>query len=180
MRWMMESIEGEYRRYKSLGDGAMEQLSEVQLSERRDVGGNSIATLVWHLSGNLTSRFTDFPAADGEKPWRDRDEEFLPRVAGRTELREKWEQGWRVLFHALAGIQDEQLRDTVTIRGVPLSMVEALHRSLAHASYHVGQMVFLAKELRGPDWRTLSIPPGGSSAYNRNPVGEKPPKRSPS
>ena len=175
MRWMMESIEGEYRRYRKLGEGAMEQLSDAQLSEQEG-DGNSIATLVWHLSGNLTSRFTDFPASDGEKPWRDRDGEFLPRAAGRAELREKWDQGWNVLFQSLAGIQDEQLRDTVTIRGVPLSMLEALHRSLTHASYHVGQMVFLAKALRGPEWRSLSIPPGGSAAYNRNPAGEKPPK----
>ena len=175
MRQFVGSIEGEYRRYKAYGEGAIGQLADEQLSRTSGAGGNSIARLVWHVSGNLESRFTDFLQSDGEKPWRDREAEFADRTVSRAELREKWEKGWAVLFQALAELTDEQLNATVKIRGVPLAVHEALHRSLAHASYHVGQIVFLAKALRGAEWRHLSIPPGGSAAYNQNPFAEKPP-----
>lgn len=177
MRQIVESIESEYRRYKVLAEAAMGQVAEEQLSQRGGASGNSITTLVWHISGNLESRFTGFLQTDGEKPWRDRDGEFLGRTVSRAELRDKWEKGWGVLFGSLAGLDDRHLQEDVKIRGVPLSVTEALHRSLAHASYHVGQIVFLAKELLGSEWRYLSIPPGGSAAYNENPVGEKPPGR---
>ena len=175
MRQIVGSIEGEYRRYKATAEGAIEQLNDGQLCLTTSSGGNSVAVLAWHISGNLASRFTDFLDSDGEKPWRDRETEFLNRTVSRAELREKWEAGWSVLFASLAGLDDERLHATVTIRGVPLSVHDALHRSLAHASYHVGQIVFLAKQLRDGQWRYLSIPPGGSAAYNANPVGEKPP-----
>ena len=175
MRQIVGSIEAEYRRYKLIAEGAIEQLADGQLSQVSSSEGNSIATLVWHISGNLESRFTDFLQSDGEKPWRDRDAEFIPRAVSRAELREKWDKGWTVLIGSLAGLDDRQLHEMVKIRGVALSVLEALHRSLAHASYHVGQIVFLAKELRGGAWRYLTIPPGGSAAYNENPVAEKPP-----
>ncbi len=152
----------------------MEQLSEEQLSQGSAVG-NSIATIVWHISGNLESRFTDFLGSDGEKPWRDRDREFLKRTVSRAELREKWDRGWSVLMGTLADLDDGVLQREVTIRGVPLSVLEALQRSLTHVSYHVGQIVFLAKELRGGRWNYLTIPPGGTAAYNKNPTNEKPP-----
>jgi uncharacterized damage-inducible protein DinB len=175
MRQILESIEAEYRRYRMLAEGAIEQLAEEQLSQRVDAAGNSIAALVWHISGNLESRFTDFLQSDGEKPWRDRDSEFQQRIASRAELREKWEKGWNALVRTLEDLDDGRLQQTVTIRGVSLSVLEALHRSLTHVSYHVGQIVFIAKLLRGDQWRYLSIPPGGTAAYNKNPVSEKPP-----
>ena len=172
---IVASVMGEYRRYKMLGEAAIEQLTDEQLSLVSSAGENSVATLVWHISGNLVSRFTDFLQSDGEKPGRDRDGEFHTRPVDRAELREKWEAGWSVLFRSLADLSDEQLPVQVKIRGVPLSVHEALHRSLAHTSYHVGQIVLLAKVLRGGEWRYLSIPPGGSAAYNERPVAEKPP-----
>jgi len=175
MRPILESIEAEYRRYKQLAEGAFEQLSEEQLSRTACASGNSAATIAWHVSGNLESRFTEFLRSDGEKPGRDRDSEFLPRSVSRAELLEKWERGWSVLVTSLAGLDDSQLQSVVTIRGVPFTVIEALHRSLTHVSYHVGQIVFLAKELRGGQWRYLTIPPGGTVAYNKNPVSEKPP-----
>jgi uncharacterized protein DUF1572 len=175
MRDVVGSIEGEYRRYKAIGERAIEQLADGQLCLSSGPGGNSVATLVWHISGNLVSRFTDFLRSDGEKPWRDRDAEFLERTVTRAEIRERWEAAWKVLFGALADLDDRALGEIVKIRGVPLSVLEALHRSLGHASYHVGQIVFLAKELRSGEWRSLSIPRGGSAAYNANPVREKPP-----
>jgi len=161
MRALIASLEAEYHRYKTLGENAVIQLPEAQLADAAG-SSNSIATIVWHLAGNLTSRFTDFLTSDGEKPWRDRDSEFLARQVKRAELQAKWEDGWRVLFAALSALTDADLAKPVTIRGQPHTVAEALHRSLAHTSYHVGQIVFVAKALRGADWRYLTIPPGQS------------------
>ena len=119
-------------------------------------------------------RFTDFLTSDGEKPWRHREEEFAARTVTRAGLMEKWRQGWGVLFEALAGLTDDHLQQRVTIRGQSLAVHEALHRSLAHASYHVGQIVYLAKSQRGAEWRSLSIPLWGSTAYNQNPTLDQP------
>lgn len=175
MRKIVDSFEVEYRRYKLLAEGAIEQLSEEELCHPSSSTGNSVATMVWHVAGNLESRFTDFLTSDGEKLWRHRDREFDRRTASREELQEKWERGWAVLFSSLAELEDGKLDEVVTIRGVEHTVLEALQRSLSHASYHVGQIVFLAKETRGDQWRYLSIPPGGTAAYNENPTREKPP-----
>jgi hypothetical protein len=130
--------------------------------------------IVWHVSGNLRSRFTDFLTTDGEKQWRKRDEEFEARSVSRTELLQKWNEGWDVLLGTLAILKDEDLARTVTIRGQALAVHEALHRSLGHTSYHVGQIVYLAHAFVGTEWTYLSIPPGGSGAYNADPKMEKP------
>jgi Protein of unknown function (DUF1572). len=171
---LIESIRGEYLRYKALAEAAMDQLDDAQLSLAGPNGGNSIAVICWHVAGNLRSRFTEFLTSDGEKPWRQREEEFAARTVTRAELQAKWSAGWEALLGALASMSDEQLQETVTIRGQPLRVHEALHRSLSHASYHVGQIVYLAKALRGADWRYLSIPPGKSDAYNQAPTKDKP------
>jgi hypothetical protein len=166
---IIESIRDEFARYKALAEGAIAQLDDAQLSAQGPPGANSIAVICWHVSGNLRSRFTDFLTADGEKPWRQRDEEFEARTVTRDELLRKWEDGWAVLMDALAGLGDGQLHSTVTIRQQPLSVHAALHRSLAHTAYHAGQIVYVAKALRGSGWKFLSIPPGQSDAYLRNP-----------
>jgi uncharacterized damage-inducible protein DinB len=171
-RTTISLIEAEYRRYKALADSAVDQLRPEEL-EARVPATNSVATIMWHISGNLTSRFTEFLTTDGEKPWRDRESEFEERAASGPELREKWEEGWSVLFGTLGALQDDDLTRTITIRGVELRVDEALFRSLAHTSYHVGQIVHIGKDLRGDAWRYLSIPPGGSAAYNANPTSEK-------
>jgi len=169
----IKSIEGEYRRYKSLADSALEQVPDDKLSEPGPLGGNSLATICWHVAGNLQSRFTDFLTSDGEKPWRQREEEFAQRTVSRAELNEKWNAGWDVLFSALGELSDDDLTQTVLIRAQALAVHEALHRSLAHASYHVGQIVYLAHSIVGGSWKYLSIPPGGSAAYNADPRYEK-------
>ena len=174
MRDLVTSIEAEYRRYKALGEAAIAHLEDAELAVTDSSASNSIATIVWHLAGNLASRFTDFLTTDGEKPWRDRDAELAPRTVARAELMARWEQGWAALFDALAPLLDADLARVVTIREQPLRVHEALHRSLAHASYHVGQIVYIAKARRGDDWRYLSIPPGQSAAYNRAPSQETP------
>lgn len=171
-RGCVRSIEGEYGRYKQLAEAAMAQLTIDQLGSSSG-GDNSIVTLVWHISGNLQSRFTDFLSSDGEKLWRQRDEEFESRLVGRSALLEKWNEGWTVLLAALASLNDEDLTRLVTIRNVSLSVQEALHRSLAHTSYHVGQIVLLGRQAKKDEWQFLSIPPGGSESYNRDPRLEK-------
>lgn len=173
MRTIIASIESEYRRYRRIGDGVLSQLDAKQLGARPSPESNSVATLVWHIAGNLESRFTDFLTSDGEKHWRDREDEFAVREASPAEVQEKWDRGWGVLLGALAELDDGGLQGALTIRGVELTVTEALHRSLAHTSCHVGQMTYVGKMLKGPEWEYLSIPPGGSAAYNRNPTREK-------
>ena len=175
MRKVIASLEAEYLRYKGLAEGTFAQLDESQLTMRAGETSNSIATIVWHVAGNLTSRFTDFLTTDGEKPWRQREEEFEDRDVSREELLVKWNAGWQVLFDTLATLVDDDLTRTVVIRGQSLPVVEALHRSLAHAASHVGQVQFWGKVMKGTTWNYLSIPPGGTAAYNANPTLEKPP-----
>jgi hypothetical protein len=172
MKSIITSIEAEYQRYKALADAATAQLSDEELSAPASGDGNSVAVVAWHIAGNLTSRFTDFLTTDGEKSWRRRDEEFAPRTPTRQELSDHWENGWGILFSSLSELNDEHLEQSIVIRGTELRVHEALHRSLAHVSYHVGQIVYAAKGLRGQDWEYLSVPPGGSGAYNRSPTNE--------
>jgi len=172
-RHIVAAIEGEYRRYKSLGEGTFSQLEEDDLVERSTPESLSLAMIVWHISGNLESRFTDFLTTDGEKPWRDRESEFVERRVRRKDMLAKWERGWSVLFAALAPLSDRDLTKGVTVRGIAMTVGEALERSLAHTSYHVGQITFLGKMLRGSGWKYLSIAPGQTAAYNANPTREK-------
>jgi methylisocitrate lyase len=162
---IVESIAAEFFKYKTLAESAIEQLDDAQLSAAPPGGGNSIAVLCVHISGNLRSRFTDFLTTDGEKPWRQRDEEFAARRVRRAELLERWEQGWNALRDTLAVLDDGHLDRVVRLRGQEVRAVEALHRALAHVSSHVGQIVFLGKQLKGGAWSYLSIPPGASEAF---------------
>ena len=173
MRDVIAAIEAEYRRYRALGEGTMEQLNGGQLCTRVSAESLSIATIAWHISGNLESRFTDFLTTDGEKEWREREDEFAVRTVTKPELLEKWARGWSVLEGTLAGLTDEHLADAVTIRGLELTVVAALERSLSHTAYHVGQITFLGKMLAGDGWTYLSIAPGGTDAYNAEPTKEK-------
>jgi GNAT superfamily N-acetyltransferase len=167
MNPILDGIRSEYTRYRTLGEKALAQVDVADLSRPVPGGGNSLATLVWHLSGNLRSRFTDFRTADGEKPWRRRDEEFIERPVGRDEVMAKWEAGWAVLFTELDALTDADLGRTVTIRAESMTIALALQRSVTHTSYHVGQVVFLAKQWRGEAWQSLSIPVGMSKAVNQ-------------
>jgi uncharacterized damage-inducible protein DinB len=167
MRTVVQSIESELRTYKRLGEKAVAQVPDAELTRRPSEDANSIAMLVWHVSGNLRSRFTDFLTTDGEKPWRDRDSEFVARAVTAAELTAKWEDGWSAALAAVAALSDADLARTVTIRTKPLSVLDALQRSLAHTSYHVGQIVFLARLMAGGGWEWLSIPPGQSEEFNR-------------
>jgi uncharacterized damage-inducible protein DinB len=174
---IIDSIAGEARRYRSLAEEAIAQLDGAALSAAPPGGGNSIATICWHVSGNLRSRFTDFLTSDGEKPWRRREEEFEPRSVTRGEVLARLDGGWAVLFATLDTLTDDDLERRVIIRGQELFVREALLRALAHLAYHVGQIVYAAKTARGEDWKYLSIAPGQSDQYNERPTRERPPAK---
>ena len=144
----------------------MAQVSDEQLFETLDGEMNSIALIVKHMAGNMRSRWTDFLTSDGEKPDRNRDSEFVEPPTGREGLMDLWEQGWNCVFTALEPLTDADLGRTVTIRGEAHSVMQAIHRSVAHLSYHCGQIVFLAKHFSAGRWRSLSVPRGGSAEFN--------------
>jgi hypothetical protein len=152
-----------FRNYKALADGALSQVSDADLHTRVDRDANSIAIIVKHLAGNLRSRFTDFLTTDGEKPDRDRDAEFeMAEPVSRDDMNGWWEEGWAIAFKSLEALAPEDLERTVTIRGEPFLVLEAVNRLANHAAYHVGQIVLLAKHFSGPEWKSLSIPKGQS------------------
>jgi hypothetical protein len=155
-----------FRQYKKLGDGAIAQCPDDRLTATLDAESNSVAILVKHLAGNMRSRWTDFLTSDGEKPDRDRDSEFESPPADRAELVAMWERGWAILFAALEPLGDDDLGRTITIRGERHSVMQAINRQVAHYSYHVGQIVFVAKHFAGEAWKTLSVPRRQSAQFN--------------
>jgi len=161
----------EFKRLKGLVDGALLQISAEQFFAAPSATDNSIAVIVKHVGGNLLSRWTDFLTTDGEKPGRNRDTEFIVLPADtRERLIGQWEAGWAALFRALESLQEADLERTVYIRGEPLTVLQAINRQLTHYSYHVGQIVYLAKHYTGTAWQSLSIPRGASADFNRNPA----------
>jgi len=155
------------RYYKGLGERAMAQVTDEQLTAALDKEMNSIAVIVKHMAGNMRSRFTGFPASDGEKPDRDRDSEFTGAPDSREAILKMWEEGWTCVFTALEPLTEEDMSGVTTIRGERHSVMQAINRQLAHYAYHCGQVVFLAKQLRSEDWKSLSIPRGASVNFNQ-------------
>ncbi len=157
---------------RTLAERAAAQVDDAAFHTPLHEEGNSIALLMKHMAGNLRSRFADFLTEDGEKPWRDRDGEFLLEAEDTREAIEaRWREGWETLATALSGLGPDDLLRTVTIRGEPHTIVEALSRQLTHHAQHVGQIVMLAKHHAGPRWQTLSIPRGQSVAYTQRMLG---------
>jgi hypothetical protein len=156
-----------FQDYKLLGEKAMAQLTEQELCWRADENDNSIALIVKHLRGNMLSRWTHFLTTDGEKPDRQRDLEFEGSHMTSTELLLLWEEGWACLFAAMSELREEDLSRVVHIRREPHTVLEAINRQLAHYPYHVGQIVYLAKQAKGGGWKSLSIPKGQSEQFNK-------------
>jgi hypothetical protein len=154
------------RYYKRLGDRAMAQASDEALFATIDDQSNSIAIIVKHLAGNMRSRWSDFLTSDGEKPDRDRDSEFEAPPKTRVELLAIWESGWQLAFDALAPLTDADLSRTAYIRTEAHTVMQTIHRQLAHYSYHIGQIVYLAKHFAGRDWNALTIPRRKSAEFN--------------
>ena len=155
-----------FRHYKKLAEGAMEQVSDDELFQAFDEEMNSIAIIAKHMAGNMRSRWTDFLTSDGEKPNRNRDSEFVDPPSTRAELMKMWNQGWDQVFEALEPLSDADMERKITIRGEPHSVMQAINRQIAHYAYHVGQIVFLAKHIKGSDWKSLSVPKNKSGEFN--------------
>ncbi|OWK97843.1 hypothetical protein AP75_09355 [Kaistella haifensis DSM 19056] len=163
---MKELFIKRFQYYKELGDKTFEQLNEQEILWQYNEESNSIATIVKHLSGNMISRWTNFLTEDGEKDWRNRDSEFENSVKTKTETLELWEKGWKILFNALDQINEENLHQTIFIRGEKQSVADAVLRQLAHYPYHIGQIVYIAKMLKNENWKTLSIARNQSKDFN--------------
>ncbi len=168
---VIASFTAEFRRHRGLAEGAAAQLTWEQLRVSLDPAVNSIAVIMKHVGGNLRSRWVDPLTTDGEKPWRNRDAEFVDEFADRDAMMGVWNAGWEALDNALASLRDGDLSRVLTIRGEPHSLALALSRSLAHTAYHCGQVVQTARILAsraGAPWKTLTIPRVGSTAFNRS------------
>jgi len=172
----LDEIRRQLRGYKRLGEGALAQIKDDELFLALDAEANSVAITIKHIAGNMGSRFTDFLTTDGEKPDRHRDQEFeITSATSRDDVIRWWEEGWERVFSTAASLGPDDLMRTVTIRGEPHTVLQALNRALAHYAYHIGQIVFLAKHFRSAEWKSLSIPRGKSEEYNRAPAaGRKP------
>lgn len=155
-----------FRRQQRLADRAMAQIDDDAFFALLDPEANSVAVLVKHLAGNMRSRWRDFLTSDGEKPDRNRDSEFVIEPGqDRAWLLERWEEGWQILLDAIDSLTPDDLGRTVTIRSEPHRVIKAINRQIDHYSYHTGQIVLICKHY-APVWQTLSIPKGGSAAYN--------------
>ncbi len=155
---LLDTVRASYRDQRALAERALAQLEDDDWHVRLDPESNSIAIVVRHLAGNMRSRWTDLLTSDGEKPWRDRDGEFAVTDDASEALLEAWHAGWDLTLATLDGLRPSDLAREVTIRGEPHSVAEAVVRQLVHYAQHVGQIVMLAKPLRGDAWRSLSLP----------------------
>jgi uncharacterized protein DUF1572 len=154
-----------FRFYKKLAERSLALVPEEALIAALDPESNSIAQIVKHLAGNMRSRWTDFLTSDGEKPDRDRDSEFETPPRNRAEMMAMWDAGWKVLFDALEPLTESDETRTVMIRTEPHSVMQAINRQLAHYSYHIGQIIYLAKHFAGKDWRAVTVPRGKSADF---------------
>jgi uncharacterized damage-inducible protein DinB len=159
--------------YKGLGEKAIAQLSDEQINWRPNEASNSVALIVHHLSGNMLSRFTEFLTSDGEKSWRNREAEFEESYNDKVAMMQAWEKGWQQLFTAIDSLKEEDLTKIIYIRNEGQSVMDALMRQLAHYPHHVGQILYIAKELKGNDFQSLSIPKGGSQGFNDKKFNEE-------
>lgn len=162
----LNSVIKQFKYYKSLGDKTFNQLSFEELQNEIAYDANSISIIVKHIVGNMLSRWTNFLIEDGEKEWRKRDREFEDTFENKSQLIENWNTGWHCLFDALEPLTDDDLERIIYIRNQGHTVTEAINRQLAHYSYHIGQIVFLGKVLKGKEWESLSIPKGHSKKYN--------------
>ncbi|NLR93526.1 DUF1572 domain-containing protein [Flammeovirga agarivorans] len=168
MNTYLESIKKQFDYYKLLGEKTFEQVPEEKLFWQLNKESNSISIIVKHLHGNMISRWTNFLTSDGEKEWRNRDEEFDNDIKSKEELLLKWNEGWECLFNAINSLTEKDLDKIVYIRNMGHSVSEAINRQLAHYPYHIGQIVFIGKVIQNDSWKSLSIPKGKSKEYNQN------------
>lgn len=162
-----ESLRKQFEYYQMLGDKTISQLTIDELLWKPNDASNNIATIVKHVAGNMKSRFTDFLTSDGEKEWRNREGEFESNIESKDEIVKRWNEGWKCVFEAIDSINESNFDTEIYIRNQGHTIVEAFNRQLAHYPYHIGQIVFLAKMIKGSNWESLSIPKGNSEKYNQ-------------
>lgn len=161
----LQVVQKRFQSVKELGDKTLAQMEEAQLHWAYNEESNSIAVIVKHISGNMVSRWSDFLTTDGEKPTRNRDDEFEDSLYTKEAIISAWDKGWQVFLEALASLTESDLQGHVTIRGERLAVIDAIERQMAHYAQHVGQIIYIAKQVKGSDWQTLSIPKGQSQAF---------------
>ena len=154
--------------YKTLGEKTFDQLTDADFHFSPNDASNSIAVIIQHVAGNMLSRWTNFLNEDGEKAWRQRDEEFEVHDYSKQQLLEIWEKGWSCFLHALTPLTENDLLKTIYIREEPLTVMDAINRQLAHYPYHIGQILYIGKMIRDAGWKNLSIEKGKSEAYNKS------------
>jgi len=158
----------QFEYYKLLGEKTFTQLNEDEFFQHYTNESNSIAIIVKHIAGNMLSRWTNFLTEDGEKEWRNRDQEFINSFISKNEVINYWEKGWNCLFKAIIPLTKNDLEKIVYIRNQGHTVVEAINRQLCHYSYHIGQLVFLGKMIKDKEWQTLSVAKGASKTYNQS------------
>ena len=162
--------------YKKLGEQTFQQLDEKDFHWMPTSESNSIAVIIQHVAGNMLSRWTNFLTEDGEKEWRQRDNEFETHQYSRQQLIEIWEKGWKCFLDTLGSLKEEDLLKTIYIRKEGLTVVDAINRQLAHYPYHVGQIVYIGRMIKNENWKNLSIPKNSSRQYNQS-IGIKDPAK---
>lgn len=173
----LTSVVKQFEYYKSLGDQTFDQMTFEELKEELVVDSNSIAIIVKHIVGNMLSRWTNFLTEDGEKTWRQRDEEFIDTFSSMEDLLNAWDKGWNCLFNAIRPLSEDDLERNIYIRNQGHTVTEAINRQMMHYAYHIGQVVFLGKLIKGKEWKSLSIPKGKSKAYNKDKFSKDKSKR---
>ena len=165
------------RYYKLLGEKTFGQLTDADFHYAPNEASNSIAVIIQHVSGNMLSRWTNFLTEDGEKAWRNRDEEFEVHKYSKLQLLDLWEKGWQCFLNALTSLTENDLLKTIYIREEPLLVIDAINRQLAHYPYHIGQILYIGKQIKDANWQSLSIEKGKSEAYNKSDEVKDPAKK---
>lgn len=173
----LETVITRAKYYKHLAEQTFDQLEDKDFHFAPSSESNSIAVIIQHMSGNMLSRWTNFLIEDGEKEWRERDDEFMIHSHNKKQLLEIWEKGWDCFISALRSLHESDLLKTVYIRKESLTVIDAINRQLAHYPHHIGQILYVGKIIRNKDWKSLSIPKGKSLDYNNTDSVKDPAKK---
>ncbi len=157
-----------FKQYQIIGEKALTQIEDVSFFSKHNETSNSVSNIIMHLHGNMLSRWTDFLSSDGEKEWRNRDQEFEDQNLDKNQVMQKWLEGWECLYSAMESLAEDDLQKTIFIRHQPQTVLEAIQRQIAHYAYHIGQLVYISKMYSKNDWNSMSIPKGKSNEYNQS------------
>ncbi|WP_261134301.1 DUF1572 domain-containing protein [Bacillus sp. Marseille-Q3570] len=169
----LKIIVGQLKHFKERAEKGILQLSDDELHFKPSEESNSIAIIIKHLSGNMHSRWVDFLTTDGEKAYRNRDLEFVADNESKEYLMQIWEEGWEILFDTIVNLKADDLNKIVFLRQQPLSVLQAIQTEVAHISYHLGQILYIGKQIKDKDWKTLSIPKNASDEFNQKVSAKK-------